>query len=266
MDELFFLSSKIFWLVFRPSVALSWLLIIGVALLWTKFLKVGRLLIVGVLLVAFVLGTLPVSTWLRTVLENRFPVLHELPARVDGIVVLAGSHRSPVANSRVVPGPDVDVHRLSAALELMRRFSEAEVFFTGHSGSLIRDEHGADVRARKFLELQGADLKRVHFEVRARNTYQNALYTKRLAQPEPDEVWLLVTSAAHVPRSVGVFRHFGWDVVAVPVDFRTTGDYDFSPRAFSIYRMLAFDPAIKEWIGLLAYFLTGKTDELFPAP
>ncbi len=266
MDDLFFISSKIFWHVFRPTTVLSGLLIIGTALLWTRFLKAGRRLIVGVLLTVFVLGVFPVHVWLLTPLEDRFPVLHELPADVDGIVVLAGAHDSPIAASRKKPDAGDGAARLSEAFDLMNRFPEAEVFFTGYSGALMPRGPGAYVHARELFELWGADLERVRFETRARNTYQNGLYTKRLAQPKPGEVWLLVTSAAHIPRSVGVFRRLGWDVVGVPVDFRTMGKYRFRPRKFSVYAVLAFDAAVKEWIGLLAYFLTGRTSALFPAP
>lgn len=266
MDDFFFISSKIFWHVFQPTTALSGLLIIGTALLWTRFFKAGRRLVAGALLIVLVLGVLPVHAWLLTPLENRFPVLDEPPADVDGIIVLSGSHGSPVASSRKEADVGEGASRLAKAFDLMNRFPEAEVFFTGSSGALMPRGPGAYAHARELFESWGADLKRIHFETRARNTYQNGLYTKRLAQPKPGEIWLLVTSAAHIPRSVGVFRRLGWEVVAVPVDFRTIGRYGFQVRKFSVHAVLAFNMAVKEWMGLLAYFVTGRTSALFPAP
>ena len=60
-------------------------------------------------------------------------------------------------------------------------------------------------------------------ERRARNTLENAEFAKALAVPRPGERWLLVTSAFHMPRSVGLFRKAGFNVEPYPVDWRTKG-------------------------------------------
>ena len=61
---------------------------------------------------------------------------------------------------------------------------------------------------------------------RSRNTVENALFSKEIAQPKPGERWLLVTSAYHLPRAIGVFRKAGFAVEAYPVDWRTRGSED----------------------------------------
>lgn len=69
-----------------------------------------------------------------------------------------------------------------------------------------------------------------------------------------------------MPRAVGVFRAAGFDVTAYPVDYRTRGWGDALRPFDSIPAGLArLDRAAKEWIGLLAYALTGRTNALFPA-
>ncbi len=266
MDDLFFISSKIFWHLLQPVNVLLWLLAAGALLLWTRFAKAGRRLIAGVLLVVLTLGVLPAGKWLVTLLENRFPVLHAPPAAVTGIVVLAGSLNSRVSAARGLPALGGDAERLTGTLALMRRFPHARVFFTGFSGRLLPEGPGAHAVARVFFATLGVAAGRIRYEGRSRNTYENALYTKRLARPRRGETWLLVTSAAHMPRSIGVFRKAGWDVVAAPVDFTTDGGYDFSPKWFSLSRALGFNGAIREWVGLLAYYLSGKTGEFFPGP
>ena len=70
----------------------------------------------------------------------------------------------------------------------------------------------------------GLDARRILVETRSRNTYENAVYSKELAQPQPGQIWLLVTSANHMPRAVGCFRAVGFDVIPYPVDYDTGPD------------------------------------------
>jgi uncharacterized SAM-binding protein YcdF (DUF218 family) len=88
-----------------------------------------------------------------------------------------------------------------------------------------------------------------------------------VAAPKPGERWLLVTSAYHMPRSVGLFRKAGFDVEPYPVGWRAGGR-----DALLIFSTLAVDGlertdlAVREWMGLAAYRLTGKIDRLLPGP
>jgi hypothetical protein len=65
---------------------------------------------------------------------------------------------------------------------------------------------------------------------------------------------------------MGIFRRLGWEVVPWPVDYQTPGGlrwpHDYSPAA----RVDELDIAAREWLGLLAYRLMGRTSALFPAP
>ena len=265
-NDVFFIASKVLWYLLQPTHVLLWTLVAGAVLLWTRFARLGRWLITGVLLIVLVLGVLPAGQWMLTLLENRFPVAREFPDEVSGIVVLSSGLNSRVSEARSQSQLGAGAGRLTKAVVLMRRFPHATVFFSGFSGRLLPKGPGAHVVARRFFEAQGVRPGRVKYETRSRNTYENGLYTKRLARPRPGETWLLVTSAAHMPRSVGVFRGVGWDVTAVPVDFGTPGSYDFSLKPFSIHSVFRFNRAFKEWLGLLAYYLSGRTSEFFPAP
>ena len=86
-------------------------------------------------------------------------------------------------------------------------------------------------------------------------------------KPKSGERWLLVTSAHHMPRSVGIFRGAGFAVEAFPVDYRTRGAIDLL-RPFSTLGdgLRRTDTAMREWVGLAIYRLTGRSDSLFPAP
>ena len=86
--------------------------------------------------------------------------------------------------------------------------------------------------------------------------------SKAIAKPAPDQTWLLVASAQDMPRTVGIFRKLNWPVTAVPVAYKSD-----SPHSYSLGSNLhAMDRAVHEWLGLLIYRVTGKTDSLFPAP
>ncbi len=105
------------------------------------------------------------------------------------------------------------------------------------------------------------------FEDKSRNTWENAIFTRDLVNPKPGDTWLLVTSAWHMPRAMGIFRKAGFKVTAYPVDYLTYGNSrDLHPPRLALDEMERLENALHEWIGLVAYRLTDKTDALFPAP
>jgi uncharacterized SAM-binding protein YcdF (DUF218 family) len=125
----------------------------------------------------------------------------------------------------------------------------------------------ADFVIRLFEKL-GLPGDRIIVERKSRNTIENATFAKQLVMPEPGERWLLVTSAMHMPRAVGVFRNAGFDVDAYPVDYRTTSAQDlwtFFPGAL-MGGIGTMDRAVHEWSGLFVYWITGRIAVPFPGP
>ena len=80
--------------------------------------------------------------------------------------------------------------------------------------------------AGAIFESLGIAKSRLIMERRSRNTLENAEFSKALVAPKPGERWLLVTSAFHMPRSVGLFRKAGFAVEPYPVDWRVGGRGD----------------------------------------
>jgi uncharacterized SAM-binding protein YcdF (DUF218 family) len=64
-----------------------------------------------------------------------------------------------------------------------------------------------------------------------------------------------------MPRAVGCFRAAGFEVEPYPVAFQL-----FTADVTGPIALYQLDAAAKEWIGLIAYRLMGRTDALFPAP
>lgn len=260
-----FVFSKIWTILTNPLTLSVVVLLVGTVLLFTRFWRVGRRLLAVLAAVLATVSVLPLDAWLLAPLEERFRPPSQMPARVDGIVVLGGVFSPALSAARGQPSAGGTIERVTAMVDLARRFPEARLVFTGGTGAILDPARKEAPVAKAFLESIGFDTGRVMFEDDARNTHENATLSRRLVNPAPGETWLLVTSALHMPRAIGVFRAAGWPVVAYPVDYGTTGG-EGAP-AFSPGRGLgALARALHEWQGLVYYRLRGWTDTLFPGP
>lgn len=255
------------WLVgtlLAPGNLLLVLLALG-TVLWALGWRLGGGLLVGaVVLLLLAIAVLPLGTWLLAPLETRFSLPDPMPDRVDGIVVLGGAVDLAASRATGQPALGGSGERLVAAAELARRYPAARIVFTGGFSGLVDPgpPYEADI-ARMVLVSLGVDPARLEMGAGARNTAQNAAEALRIAGPAPDERWLLVTSARHMPRSMGAFRKAGWAVEAYPVDpLRRDAGWRFDLTG-GLYRVGA---ALHEWIGLAGYRLRGWSDTLLPAP
>ena len=264
---MFFVVSKLLEIVFQPVNVLVIAGLVGLVLCLTPLARWGRGIAVTAAIVFAILCFSPIGTLMLRPLEDRFPPPAADMAAPTGIIVLGGSIDADVSAARDQPTLTEAAARLTAGVALARKYPSARLIFTGGSSDVRQkglDEAGA-VRGL-WLSL-GVPEARMVFEDDSRNTYENATLTRALIAPRPGDTWLLVTSAAHMPRSVGIFRRTGWSIVPYPVDYRTYGDpRDFKPSAKALESLQRVDIALHEWIGLVAYRFTGKTDALFPGP
>ncbi len=260
-----FWLSKVLWIVAAPSNALLILLTVGFLLIVVGRRRLGGWLVGGAVVAFLAIAILPTGL-LMVPLENRFPQVTEAPREVDGIIVLGGSFGLRGSESRDQIQLNGNAERLTTFVTLARTYPKARLIFTGGSGSLdpglLRE---ADLARRLFSDL-GLDVRRIEFERESRNTYENALYSYRLAKPKADEKWLLVTSAFHMPRAMGVFRKVGWEPEPYPVDYMTEKDAGFTLGFSFAGGISTLDYATHEWLGLAAYYALGRTSSLFPGP
>ncbi|MEP2742602.1 YdcF family protein [Bauldia litoralis] len=166
-----------------------------------------------------------------------------------------------------MPAMNDAAERVTAIAELSRRFPEARLLLSGGASDITQDETmtESDV-ARDVLVDICVDPRRIEMETVSRNTCENAEQSRRVAKPNSGELWLLVTSASHMPRAVGCFRAAGFPVLPYPVDFRSRSADGFRLAGSVTTGLQALDLAAHEWIGLASYRLLGRTDALFPAP
>ena len=260
-----FVLSKIFWLVAQPANLLLLLLLLGLLIGLTPWRRLGRWL-TAIAALSFVgIAILPLGDWLILPLEQRFPAPDALPEQVDGIIVLGGAVGVGGTVEYGRPALNGHAERMTEFIALARRYPQARLVFTGGNATLLGDGKVTEADVARFLfETIGPPPDRVIYESESRNTFENAVNSKRLVAPTDDERWLLVTSAFHMPRAIGVFRKAGWTVQPYPVDYKSRR----RPRLrFSLVGglgMLHF--ASHEWIGLVAYRLLDRMDDVFPAP
>lgn len=257
---------KLGWTIFAPANVLLAGLVIGGALLWSRWRRAGRIVLTVVVAFAAVVAVLPVSIWMIRPLEDRFHQAQGLPATVTGIITLGGVMNQFITRARGQPALHRGAERLTEFVVLARRYPSARLIFSGGSASILRPEVKEAAAARMFFDSLGLDVTRVEFEDGARNTLENAVLTRRLADPKPGERWVLITSAMHMPRSVGVFRTIGWEVIPYPVDYTTEGTEGFRLDYDLAGGLSALSVAVREWGALFAYRLLGRTRSLFPAP
>ena len=265
---MFFVLSKTLGVMALPTNVWIGIGVLGMALLATRLAWLGRKLLVVSILLLVVCGFSPVGNLLLYPLEERFPPWDSARGAPDGIVVLGGGIDPDPSAAHGEAVFSSSAGRLIAAAALAHRFPNLRIVYSGGSSNVIADTSTkeADFAVAVFEGL-GISRDRLTLERQSRNTFENAEFSKAVAMPKPGERWLLVTSAFHMPRSIGVFRKVGFAVEAYPADWRLAARADLTRfSAFSVMGLWHTDLALREWMGLVAYWLTGKTSELFPGP
>ena len=205
-----------------------------------------------------ILGLLSIGAWLLSPLEDQFPANPPLPDTIDGIIALGGGIDAQVSADRKQLAINEAAERLMTLADLGRRYPHARLAFSGGSSQLFGSAPSEAAVVKGHLSELGIDPKRVIFEDRSRNTFENARYSKSLLEPEPGECWLLITSAYHMSRALGVFQGAGWDVLPYPVDYNTTATPPSLEPLDVAHRLDEADLAVHSWLGLLAYYLMDR--------
>jgi len=261
-----FVISKIFWTGAAPANFLVLTLFAASCVgLWARPLWRVRaqrtVFVIASLLVLFIL--LPLGTWALLPLENANPM--QLPQKIDGIILLGGDENAFLSEIWGQPILGVSASRHVRFAALAQKYPEARLIFTGGIGWVNDRAQGSNGPiVREALTSLGVPSDRLLIEDRSRNTFENALFSKEMAKPKADENWLLVTSAFHMPRSLGCFRKAGWNVFPAPTDYHTPGGLRIASHLDVMDQLYAMTLAIHEYIGLAAYRLMGRTDSLWP--
>lgn len=264
---MFFLASKIFWLLAKP-LSVVFLLMLGAVL--ALFSGRKRLAATALVLGVLVHGTVSFTNFgylLMQPLEDRFAVPSPPPDTVDAIIMLGGATLEGPSAARQITELNDAGDRLTMTLWLAQKYPAAKIFISGGRGLLTDEGEAEATTAERFFLSFGIDRERLVLEGGSRNTDENVANTKTLLGDSAGGTVVLVTSAFHMPRSVGIFEKAGISVVPWPTDYRTPGPEGLGFQiANPVQNVNVTTAAIKEWVGLLIYNWTGKTSVLFPGP
>lgn len=265
-----FILSKVLWYVTDPlNVILSAFILGSLALLF-RWRRIAIVLLSGGLVIFTVFGLTPFGVRTLEHLEDRFQRPEPSPETIAGIVVLGGTVNAVISAARGEASIGGAFERLISAADLADRYPAAPVIYTGGSGSIVDTDNREADHVKRTFERLGLAESRLILERNARNTAENASLSIDVATAihpidDPNNPWILVTSARHMPRAMGAFRKQGWHVLAYPTDYATegTGRTRFSPgiAAISSSRTVLY-----EMLGLTYYYVTGKTGTLYPGP
>jgi uncharacterized SAM-binding protein YcdF (DUF218 family) len=261
-----YIAIRIIEIFTQPSTILLVLSTVGAALLFWRRGSAWptTLVLIGVGGMA-VCAILPVGTWLMRPLEDRFLQPQPMPTHVNGIILLGGAINLAESADRDMPALNIRAERMTAFAALARTYPHARLLFSGGNARLFSKGLTESDVARKIFVSIGINPARMSYDDKSRNTHENAVFLFRQAKPKPGQVWLLVTSAADMPRAVGCFRSVGWPVTPFPVDYhtRSRGSPLFPGLVSGLQRT---DWAVHEWLGLVYYRFRGWIPSLYPGP
>jgi uncharacterized SAM-binding protein YcdF (DUF218 family) len=264
---MFFVLAKILGFFALPSNIAITLGLVGIVLMWTRFARAGRRLAAASLILLAVFGLTPFGNALILPLEQRFPAWSDAAGPPDGIIVLGGALDSVVSGARHDIALNEAAERMTEIAALAKKYPAARILFSGGAGQLVFQGANESDLALRLFESFGIARSRITVDDRSRDTVENARFSKAIANPKPGERWLLVTSAYHMPRSIGSFRGAGFSVEAYPVDWRTRGMSDLVRPFTNVGDGLRrTDTAAREWVGLFIYWASGYLSELWPGP
>jgi uncharacterized SAM-binding protein YcdF (DUF218 family) len=262
-----FVFSKLIWILGQP-LSLAFILgaigVLAALLRWRRFGLACSGLSALILFVALFTSTGAVLT---QGLEQRFARPTVDPAALECMIVLGGGFATEVTTTRGGYELNAAGDRFVEALRLAHKYPQARILVSGGDGTIVGDEEGDAVISQRMFAAFGIDTARLIEDRTSRTTYENAINTKPLLAANGLSDCLLITSGFHMPRSMGIFRKLDIPVVPWPVDYRTSGRDSLALDATqpSLNAEL-LGIAVREWIGLLGYYLTGRTASFYPAP
>lgn len=242
---------------------LSWVIILlalGLIVIGRRPLLGKRLCTAALVVLALIGWQLPVNTLMHH-LETQSPAIDPYASLENyaGVVVLGGAlERSVMWSPKGRIALNSGAERMTVPVSLMLHNPKLKLLFTGGEGSLIKQEFTESDRAKIYFDLMGVDTSRVMYEARSNTTFDNAVMSAELPGVDRTQPWLLLTTAAHMPRSLAVFRKVGWNVTPYPVDFRT-------PATATPWFNYSLEGGVQRWYytlheiaGYWAYRLAGR--------
>ncbi|MNH96343.1 hypothetical protein D3C73_490100 [compost metagenome] len=260
-----FLLSKLFWVFAQPLSIAFLLATLAAALAFVGWRRLSGLSACLAALVLFITLFTTTGVVALQVLEARFERQAKDLAEVSCMIILGGAFDNEINTARGGMELNQSADRFVEALRLARNYPETRILISGGDGSISGTFEGEAQTAERFFSAFGISSERLIKENTSRTTYENSLNTAELLKAQGLKNCLLITSAFHMPRSVGLFAKAGITITPWPVDYRTSGvvglGLDFTQPALNAQITTT---AAREWMSLAAYYLTGRIGSFLP--
>ena len=256
--------SKFIWLFLSPLNLIILLFLLYFFLKLINFKNTSKFVLVLIFSFFIIVAILPTGIYLLVKLETKYSNLKKLPEIVDGILILGGPSNPSLTEKYDQVSFNSHGERLTESIKIINKYKSAKVIFSGGS-ELSGFNNTHSYVAKKFFEEMGIKKNRVIYESKSRNTYENIIFSKKIAKPKSDETWILITSAFHMPRSLNIAKKQKWNFIPYSVDYQTSGDQtNFKITIFKILENINFfDLASHEWVGLISYYILKRSNSIY---
>ena len=254
-----FVIKKIIGLLTNPGTLVLVILGYGVwRLAFSRGDKKKGWVMLGLGVVCFYLfATAPLPNYLIRTLESRYEPRNAAKnlSAIKYIVVLSEDLRK---NDQVPPTSQLSgttALRLAEGIRLFHTLGGAPVLILAGDGPW---EQVAE-RMKAYAQALGVPPAKLRSETQSKDTYGNAVGVRSIVKDQP---FLLVTSASHMPRAMGIFQRLGMKPIAAPADYRYTQEYLFSDFFPSGRHLTTMEAVVHEYLGLAyVYFFPRRAGE-----
>ena len=255
--------SKLIWHLLSPLNLLIILIIFGTFFKFLNKKKLSKFFFLFSFFFFIIVGVFPLGSFLLFKLEQNYQTLSIIPNDIYGILILGGPSSSNLTRQHNQVSFNEAGERLTETIKIIRNFNPKKIIFTGGSYEQTFENSHAFV-AKKFFSEIGIDISKFIFEYQSRNTYENILFSKKIASPNTDEKWLIITSSFHMKRTMNIAEKLEWNLIPYPVDFRTGKYFSFKPSFVNFLENFStFNLASHEFFGLFSYYLLGRTSKIY---
>lgn len=252
--------------LFVYPLGLASMLLLATLVFWKKR-RFALFCVVFAFLILFLSGNKYIAFTLARSLEWRYIPPTTL-AKADVIVVLGGA-----TEPAIYPRPDVElnaaVDRLSHGANLYHQGIAPHILLSGGDIDFLTLSTTSPAEdMAQVMKMLGVPEDVLWLQGKSQNTFEDALYSCQMLKEKGVKTIILVTSAMHMSRSVGVFEKQGCHVIASPADFTVTeaawknlwspNIQEMAINLIPSYSNLSLTTkSLKEYIGWVTYHLRG---------
>ena len=258
----FYLSKNLF-LILNPFNIFIFVTLLSIFLYFVKLRGLSLIIFLINFVFIALISFLPIGSYLIYNIEKEYHSYIKPPDQVDGILILGGATNPLLYNEYDQISLNGSSERLVESVFIIKKFDKAKVIFSGGSGFLNRSGFDNAQVAKSFYKKIGIEIDKIIFEDNSRNTYENIIYSKKIANPKINENWLLITSASHMKRALLIADKNNWDLIPYAVDFKNIKEFKLIPNLNLLSNLNSFQQGSHEWLGLVSYYLMGRTDKVF---